>query len=181
MLAIIMATQIFAFAQGSKLWIEGDSNVHPWSCKAATPTATLEVDQDLPQIAKSLSLDVPIDKMDCGDGKMNEKMREALHAEENPVIYYRLRRAERISGEALQLKATGDLTINGRTRTVAFLVDVTTHPDGTADASGQVVINMTDFGVEPPKALLGMIKAYDRVTVKFEVRTAAPTDLHASK
>ena len=179
--SILAATQIFAFAPGSKLWIEGDSNLHPWACQATAPEARIEVDKDAPEIARALSLKIQVSGLECGSGKMNEKLRDALNAEQHPTIEYQLTRAERISGEALQLKATGELTINGQTRTVAFLVDVVANPDGTADASGELVIKMSDYGVEPPTAMLGLLKTYDRITVKFEIRTAPRfPDAHAS-
>ncbi len=118
--------------------------------------------------------------LECGDGKMNEKLRDALHADQHPAIEYHLIRAERVEGETLVLKTTGALTINGKTRTTAFAVHVVLDPDGTARASGSVDILMTDFGVEPPTALLGVLKTYDKVTVNFEIRTTPLSSARAS-
>jgi hypothetical protein len=33
---------------------------------------------------------------------------------------------------------------------------------------GEIQLLMTDFGIAPPKAMLGMLKTDPRVTVKFE-------------
>ena len=40
---------------------------------------------------------------------------------------------------------------------------------GALRVSGQVDILMTEFGLEPPTALLGLIKAKDRVTIRFDL------------
>src|SRR6185503_9162194 len=116
MLIALLATQVLALAPESKIWIEGDSNLHPWSCKATQAEASIEVDPASAQIAQSLQLRVQVAGLDCGESKMNEKLRDALHAEAHPVIEFQLIRAERVSAWPLQLKATGALTINGNAR-----------------------------------------------------------------
>jgi polyisoprenoid-binding protein YceI len=176
----LIAAQILALAPGSKLWIEGDSNLHPWSCSATRPESKIEVDPDSPGIARSLSLLVEVDGLECGNGKMNDKLREALHSDKHPWIEYNLLTAERVPGAALKLRATGELTVAGKTRQVSFLVDVEMAADGTAKARGTVEILMTDFGVEPPSALLGMVKTYDKITVRFEIQTIPFSTAHAS-
>ena len=62
MLAIMtmLATQMFAFAPGSRLWIEGDSNLHPWTCQATAPDARIEIDKDAPELARALTLLVKV-------------------------------------------------------------------------------------------------------------------------
>jgi polyisoprenoid-binding protein YceI len=179
MLIPLVAAQILALAPESKVWIEGDSSLHPWSCKATNPVARIEVDPGSAQIAQSLTLRVQVAGLDCGDNKMNEKLREALKFEQHPTIDYRLTRAERLSSKPLKLKASGELTIAGRTLTADFTVDVEMSPDGTEHARGQVDLLMTDFGVEPPTAFL-ILKTHDEVTVHFDIRTAPRGLAHAS-
>jgi len=175
----LIAAQMLALAPQSRLWIDGDSNLHPWTCQAIGPEARIEIDGATAQIARALTLRVRVDALECGNGKMNEKLREALKSEEWPVIEYRLVQAERL-GDGPRLKAIGELTVAGQTRTVSFLVDVTLKSDGTAGARGNVEINMSDFGVEPPSAMLGLLKTYDRITVSFEIQTVPRRDVHAS-
>ena len=47
------------------------------------------------------------------------------------------------------------------------------QPDGSIALTGSLSLLMTDFGVEPPTAMLGMMKTADQVTVKFELRVRA--------
>jgi polyisoprenoid-binding protein YceI len=65
------------------------------------------------------------------------------------------------------------LTIAGTEREVAL--DLKTEPkDSTLIVRGELPIVMTDYGVKPPVALLGMLKTDPKVTVTFETVLAVP-------
>ncbi|HUJ29431.1 MAG TPA: YceI family protein [Myxococcales bacterium] len=175
LLLTLIAAQALALAPSSKVWIEGDSNLHPWACKATQSAANVEVDPASTQIAQAMDLRVSVNGLDCGEGKMNDKLRDALHADRHPFIEYHLIRAERVSAWPLRIRALGALTINGVTKPVTFVVDL----DNRNRAQGKVDILMTDFGVEPPTALL-VLKTYDKVTVHFDVVATAIDERRAS-
>jgi len=62
----------------------------------------------------------------------------------------------------------GHLTLAGVTRPIALLVD---YFQVTADSmrfEGKQMINMTDFGVKPPSALFGTLKAGPGITIYFK-------------
>jgi hypothetical protein len=81
----------------SRLWVGGTSSVRGWECKATQFTATIE---SAPNAAATVlagekavgavSLTVPIDKMECGNGQMNGHMRKALKLEQYPQIAFSL-------------------------------------------------------------------------------------------
>ena len=65
------------------------------------------------------------------------------------------------------------LQIAGVEREVAL--DITTErKDSTLTVSGEVQLLMTDFGITPPKAMLGMLKTDPKVTVTFETVLTIP-------
>lgn len=41
---------------------------------------------------------------------------------------------------------------------------------GVVRATGTVPFRMTDFGIKPPTAFFGLLKARDDVTVRFDLR-----------
>ena len=61
-------------------------------------------------------------------------------------------------------RVTGDLTIHGQTRVIAFSV---IGSDG--EYHGEVLINQRDFGIEPIKVVGGTVKVKDKLTVQFEI------------
>jgi hypothetical protein len=54
------------------------------------------------------------------------------------------------------------------------LVLKTERRDGTLVVKGQLPILMTDYGIKPPTAMLGMLKTDPKVTVSFETILAVP-------
>ena len=65
------------------------------------------------------------------------------------------------------------LLIAGVEREVALEL-TTERKDASLTVHGRVQLLMTDFGIKPPKAMLGMLKTDPKVTVTFETVLAAP-------
>jgi hypothetical protein len=103
---------------------------------------------------------------------IDKNMHKALKAAEFKDITFRLLRLEARPG----LRVIGVLKIAGVEREIAF--DLKTTATATAlTISGDVPLLMTDYGITPPKAMLGMLKTDPKVTVSFEVALAAPATL----
>ena len=65
------------------------------------------------------------------------------------------------------------LRIAGVDREVA--IDITTKRTGaTLTVQGRLDLLMTDYGIKPPVAMLGMLKTDPKVTVTFETVLAIP-------
>ena len=98
---------------------------------------------------------------------LDANMHKALKVGEYPDIAFRLLRFEPRNGPAGALQGIGVLKIAGVAREVAL--DITTErKDATLCVRGQVQLLMTDFGIKPPVAMLGMLKTDPKVTVTFE-------------
>ncbi len=68
------------------------------------------------------------------------------------------------------LSATGDLTLRGTTRPLAF--DVTEAGDGKLTA--RAVIKQTDWKIKPYSALFGALKVVDEVEISVDATLPAP-------
>ena len=64
------------------------------------------------------------------------------------------------------IKSLGDLTITGVKKQISldFTIDVTS---GKISLKGEKKIKMTDFNIDPPKALFGTITTGDDLTIQF--------------
>ena len=62
--------------------------------------------------------------------------------------------------------ATGALTILETTETVAVPMTLTESGTGAA-IEGEVRLDMTDYGVEPPTVMLGMLRVRPQITIEF--------------
>ena len=100
-------------------------------------------------------------------------MHNALQVTEHPDIVFRLLRLEPRPGAAGALRGIGVLQIAGVDREVTL--DITTErKDSTLNVQGRVQFLMTDFGIKPPTAMLGMLKTDPKVTVTFETVLTIP-------
>ena len=82
----------------SHLWVDGTSNVRNFTCKANVVDAMIEssVADAVPAVlggengVRTVLLTVPVEKMDCGSGQMNDHMLKALKSKDHAVIVFTL-------------------------------------------------------------------------------------------
>jgi polyisoprenoid-binding protein YceI len=166
----------------SKLWIEGGSNLHGWSCKASSIDATIDVDEAFvkstsPTLLKKVQVKVPVRNLKCGHGGMDNNLYKALKANDSPDISYILGSFDVVpgAGDAFTVKSVGTLNIAGTEKTVNMDVSATKLADGSIRADGELPLLMTDFGVKPPTAMLGTLRTDNKVTVKFSLLVGPET------
>src|SRR5437868_1207561 len=121
--AAAQATARVAVAPESKLWIEGTSTIHEWTCKATTLDAAIDVDAAAAQIAaappkmlKRVQVKVPVRSLKCGHGGMDDNLYKALKADSDPQISYIMASFEPSAEGATEftLNTIGTLTIAGK-------------------------------------------------------------------
>jgi polyisoprenoid-binding protein YceI len=163
-------------APGSRIVINGTSNVHKWDCFTTRFTAVIEAAASPPsEVGKALgALDVtvPVRDIDCGHGGMTSNLRKAMHADQHPDVRFRMSSYEATAvrgGAAYDATIAGMLTINGVEKPVTVKATVVPDGKGGGRAEGSVDIRTTDYGVKPVRALMGSIRTGDRVTVVLTV------------
>ena len=168
----------------SKLWIDGTSNLHSWSCKATALDAAIDLDAELatqiatapPKALKRVQVKVPVKSLKCNHGGMDGNVYKALKADQSAEISYILATFEAVPGEAkdsFTLHTVGTLLIAGTEKKIEMDVVATRLADGSVSAKGLVPIKMTDFGIQPPTAIFGRLKTGDEVKVNFELTVGA--------
>ena len=162
--------QSFTFDSGSKIWVEGTSSVHDWECQVEQFAGTVNAEAAEATFAtlSTTTLTVPVQGIDCDNGTMNGKMRDALGSS---PIRYALSSATVGAPTAdgwFSIRTTGQLTIHGQTRPVEMTVKGKAVDGGRFRLTGQHTLKMTDYGIDPPTALLGTLKTGDEVTVHFD-------------
>ena len=181
---LIPAAAAFSYGQPmsltpqSRLWVDGSSTVRSWSCAATQIDATIEADAPGAVAAviagekavKVVAVKIPIEKLDCKNGTMNEHMRKALKAKDAPVIAFQVTSydvAKGASGVAGTLN--GQLTLGGQTKPITVKAAGAAGPDGTLHITGTHELAMTEFGLKPPTLMLGTMKVGDKVKVSFDL------------
>lgn len=103
---------------------------------------------------------------------LDKNMYKALKVTEFPDITFRLIRFDGGTDPGT-LHATGMLKIAAVEREVSLDLKTSRH-DANFTVNGTLTLLMTDYGITPPKAMLGMLKTDPKVTVTFETVLTIP-------
>ena len=169
---VLSAQNYSTVTNESEVTISGTSNVHDWESKAEqfSGTATIEIKEDSLLSISNLEFNVVVDGIKSGKGGMDSKTYDALNKKKHPNIIFVLSGICDITTNTLT--ATGELTVSGVSKTIQMDVEYEILPDGTISFKGSQPITMTDYKVDPPKAMFGAIKAGADVSVIFDAKFA---------
>jgi len=159
--------------QENKISIKGTSTLHDWESIAENAKATIIINNyneaEIEQL--NITVDVASIKNTKGHRTMDKLTRKALKAEDFPKISYVFIKGEIISNttKELKVKLTGNLTIAGKTNKISVLTTIDKSMRNII-LRGTHKLKMTDYGVVPPRALLGTIKTGDEITLEFAIK-----------
>ena len=191
-LPAVGAPVTYAARSGSKMRIEGTSNIHDWQVESPFIGGMVEAGDGFPtepgqavppgkvQAKADVFIQVRSLKSIEKDGKpysdkMDEVMWEHLKEPENKRIVYRLteltvKEAAKAKDAPFVCEAKGDLSVAGTTKSITMPVNILPLADNKMKVTGSITVKMTDFKVEPPspKIALGLIKTGDEIKLIFE-------------
>lgn len=162
----------------SRLWISGTSTVRSFQCQASSFDAKVEsAGSDAiasilagEKAVSTVEVTVPAEKLDCRNGTMNEHMRKALKAKENPTIVFRASSYDLAkSDDGMAVTLNGTLTLGGVQKPIAIKANAKRNAEGALIVSGTREIRMTEFELKPPTLMLGTMKVDEKITVGFDV------------
>jgi polyisoprenoid-binding protein YceI len=149
--------------------VNGTSTIHDWESDVtkAEWTGQLTVDGTSVKGIQQVTVTIPVEaiKSEKG-GVMDDKTYEAFNYEKNPNITFKLTNAT-ITGTTV--KANGTLTMNGVTKPIVMTVTSKVLKDGSVHLSGSQKLNMKDYKMTPPKAVMGTIKVGEKITLLYEL------------
>ena len=155
----------------SKLIVYGTSNIHDWEVVAESFEGTLLLTSKEAGLLEKLTVQLLAEGLKSGKSGMDKNTYKALKTNTHKHITFKLKGVTEVVEKTAGIytaKTTGDLTIAGVTNTIPLSITVQVKGN-EVQLSGSKAVKMTDYGVEPPKALLGTIKTGDEVTIKFNV------------
>lgn len=161
---------------GSRVWFDGTSTVRSWSCVAPRIDAVIEADAGAPaavlagtKAVKAVTLTFPVAQLDCDNRTMNGHMMKALNAERQPTIRFAMTSYDIARGTAVIGTLQGTLLLNGQTRPISFPATFVSA-NGALRVTGKYPLKMTDWGVVPPKLMMGTMKVGETVIVNFDLQ-----------
>ena len=159
-------------AEDSRMWVAGTSTIHDWECPVNDFTTEIRAAEDgetLTSIGRVM-VTATVESIECEKGKMNRKLQDALESDDHPEVTFAAESAEiATTDDARTASAAGTLTMAGETRDLTVDATISRTDDGRILLTGRAPILLSNFGIDPPTALLGTLKTGDEVFVRFEV------------
>lgn len=182
---LLLAVALFAvFAQSTsaqskydsrniKMKVAGTSTLHDWECPVnkAYVKADLTINNNEIQSINSVWMDAEVKSIKSGKDGMDEKIYDTFDADKNPKITFQFTKTKSIekNGDVWNITVSGNMTMGGTTMPVDLVVKAKMLPNGDVEISGTKKLKMTTFKMDPPSAMLGVVKSGDDVTISFTV------------
>jgi hypothetical protein len=154
-----------------KISVQGTSSLHDWE----SAIEKLECNGLYVMTASSLTdvkdvvVKIPVTSIKSTKGKMmDNKTYDAFDYKKYPNIVFTLS-SQTINEKNSTIDLAGNLAMAGAKKPVSLTVSYKILPTGELQIIGSKKISMTDFGMEPPTAMMGTIKVGNDVSVYFEI------------
>jgi polyisoprenoid-binding protein YceI len=173
-------TQFVSAADPGQAQVSGTSTLHNWTAKTVALTGNATVVGPISAgVVQSLHLAISANSLHSSEGSgMDNVMYDALKVKQAPNITYdlisaKLRSAPTAQDPEYHFDAVGSLSVAGKTQQITLDLAAQAQSDGTLVVNTQANLKMSDYGISPPTAMLGMIKSGDAVTVSASWRLMA--------
>jgi polyisoprenoid-binding protein YceI len=176
LIAWTSSRELLTLQPESRLWVEGTSSIRSFTCKAGELSAVIEAAPNaVAQVAagekgvRTVKVTVPAEKLDCGNGTMNDHMRKALKIADNPTIEFKLSGYDVSKGtEGSTGTLNGTLSLGGVQKHISIPAEGKSE-GGALHVTGAYELKMTDYDLTPPSLMFGRIKVREAVNVKFDL------------
>ncbi|MBI4979432.1 MAG: YceI family protein [Spirochaetes bacterium] len=175
---------------GSKVWLEGNSTLHPYESIATNVLLDTKMSYNpdgsglkklqtlvvlTSQISKCL-LVIPVTNLHSPTWGLDPYLYDTMKYKEYPDIVFSISNytvaADAKTAGRYVIRAFGSLKIAGKEKpeTLDAIADVN---DKTIKVVGQTTVRMTDFGIKPPNMMFGTIVCDDKIDVKWDLTVSA--------
>lgn len=175
--AFLLLTSQITFAQElklqnneSSLTVSGTSSLHDWTIDAKAQKGTLVFSNLKQGEIEKCYLDVDVKGLESGKNSMNKNTYKALNYDQHKSIVFNLTEViETVAknNNTFLVKTKGNLTISGVTKNITLNLSLSVVGNEVT-LEGEKTFKMTDFKIDPPKALLGTITTGDEITIAFK-------------
>ncbi len=172
-LSAMLPGKTYSLDKNFAVTIHGTSNIHNWvetvGTVAGHSTVKFNDDGSFDLEAVEIRMNVHSIKSEKGS-VMENNTYKALKGSKYPEIIFTLSeplKALKSETGPKTVLAKGRLFIAGRTNVVSFMVKISMQGKLKLKFEGSETIKMTDYGIDPPSALLGTIKTGNGITIRF--------------
>ncbi len=176
---LIISLLLFSFTQAQEIYqieksessilIKGTSSLHDWESVAEEfdGAASFLFEEGTLTNIEALSFSVITESIKSGKRIMDNKTKDALDSKKNPSIIFSFLTIDEVTEDSITV--TGNLNLAGVTKEISLTGAYLVNPNSNITVSGVETINMEDYGVKPPTAMMGTLKTGGVVDVEFNI------------
>jgi len=167
-------TQESYVVDSHEIVINGSSNIQSWSAEVEDLSGTFILQIEEGKIIDIGNVDIRMEgeSIQGSEGRMmNNKIYEALDTDNHQEISFLLRDVLSLAenpGTAI-VSARGVITVAGVSRVVEMNITGQLLSDGKVVFEGKQDLKMSDFRMDPPRAMFGALRTRDEVEVEYRV------------
>lgn len=159
----------------SRIFLEGTSNVNSFSCELCNGSSPTKLDlcyqpEKLNYMFDQNQYAISVDKFVCDNKHITADLKKALKIDQHPYIYLQLNKLIGFNNKIGVKQAELSITIAGVTNDYCLSYEL---KPGVEKGQFQVFLNydfdMRDFEIEPPTALMGLIKVKKDIEIKLHL------------
>ncbi|WP_370000065.1 YceI family protein [Winogradskyella sp.] len=156
----------------SELVIKGHSNVNSFQCQYDITELSDPITISYKMVGDNLSfskakLELNTLSFNCGHKGINKDFKKLLKSDEFPKISIDLISAENRINDS-ELFVMVEITICGITKPYKVLIQVEKRNDDLL-VCGTLPLDISDFQLEPPKKMLGLVKVSNEIVIDFSL------------
>ncbi len=170
----------YSILPGSKVSVVGSTNINEFTCfseEAGSKKNTAYNYNEMLQIIyfQNAVFNIAVKSLDCSNVVMNANLCRTLNAEKFPYITIKLDSVKAINGKSFNLKEWQKLQANvvislaGVERFNRIYFSGKEIQARVYHFIGEHELSLSDYQLQSPAALFGMIKVHDNVKVKFDL------------
>ena len=176
-----MTSLDYRINSSSVLEVNGKTNINSFCCTAKETFSTKKLryrqnSNGSLYMFEDAKLTLQTQNLDCGRKAINKDMKKTLQADKYPNIILHLKEIRNTAcndlsacNELTEVLAVADITITCNTIKYNFPVVVTKFTDSQFRVMGGTTLQLCDFEIEAPTALLGLIKVDDKLQIDFDL------------
>ncbi|MBR9756650.1 MAG: YceI family protein [Algicola sp.] len=156
----------------SKLYVEGTTNISDFNCKfdinalkGKIPVTFVKHSNNL--TFKQAKLTLNNNCFDCGSKGINNDFNKLLKTENYPQIVLTLNELKQNPAAGNVAEAKLQIDMAGITK--PYNIPVNINKENGFRVKGQLDLKISDFKLEPPKKVFGLIKVKDVITIHFDL------------
>jgi len=171
----------------ARIRLQGASNVQEWSADSRVLRIDGEEDIGLKHLARlaengalpqpeggrpaatGIQFSLPIDTLEASNRRMLRDLKTAVGHPDHPSIVYQLLQAKPENEDGTLWEVTGLLTVAGAEHEFSHPIRVEPRDGNGWTVTGSLELQMSWFGITPPRALMGLVRAHDGFKVEFEI------------